>query len=225
MKSPSTGASALLVADSITHLPPDVAGRVMVCASHGGLYAGRCAQVARVVAALFNDAGIGRDRAGVAGLAFLDRHSIPAAAVSHRSARIGDGRDSYDRGVVSTVNAAAQALGVRIGMRASEAASVLVIADHGCDPTDSRDATDMHEARFEVPDYGAMRVLAIDSISLCTPAERDAVVITGSHGGLLGGDPASAINADAFAAPMSASTTQDFHGSDRSTREASPASP
>ncbi|MEO8134405.1 MAG: hypothetical protein ABI831_10545 [Betaproteobacteria bacterium] len=57
-----------------------------------------------------------------------------------------------------------------------------------------------NEARFVVPGFGDMPVLAIDSVSLCRAGERDAVVITGSHGGLLGGRPLSAINTDVYAA-------------------------
>jgi len=42
---------------------------------------------------ILNDAGVGRDRAGIGGLALLDTIGMSAATLSHRSARIGDGDD------------------------------------------------------------------------------------------------------------------------------------
>lgn len=187
-----------LVSDSITKIPPDARGRALVCASHGGLYAARCAVHAGLPAVLFNDAGIGKDRAGVAGLALLDGHGIASAAVSHRSARIGDGADAIRRGVVSEVNARAAAAGVRVGMAAVDAWRRLVAkpvreerAAAAAAPIDERSSWS---------GGGAMPVVVIDSISLVTAADRDAVVVTGSHGGLLGGDPRSACAVDVFAA-------------------------
>ena len=39
---------------------------------------------------ILNDAGVGRDEAGIAALAYLDALGIAAATVSHESCRIGD---------------------------------------------------------------------------------------------------------------------------------------
>ena len=99
------------------------AGQVLVTGSHGGLIAAAYAAQARVRAAIFNDAGRGRDDAGVAGLAALDRIGIAACAVAHTSARIGDAADAFARGMVSACNAAAAACGVAPGMRCDAAAS------------------------------------------------------------------------------------------------------
>jgi hypothetical protein len=63
----------------------------------------------------FNDAGVGKDDAGVAALAMLDAEGTPAGAVDHRSARIGDARDAWLGGVLSHVNAAARRLGLTPG--------------------------------------------------------------------------------------------------------------
>ena len=57
---------ATLVLDSITELAPVHAGRVVACGSHGGLIAAYYAARSGVRGALFNDAGVGRGRAGVA---------------------------------------------------------------------------------------------------------------------------------------------------------------
>ena len=66
---------------------------------------------------VFNDAGGGKDNAGLAGLAFLQSHELPACAVSHNSACIGQANSTLESGIVSHANLGAQALGLRAGMR------------------------------------------------------------------------------------------------------------
>ena len=187
-----------IIADSITAVPAGARGQPLVCASHGGLYAAHCALRAGVSAVLFNDAGIGRERAGIAGLDLLDRHGIPAVAVSHRSARIGDGLDCYQRGVASTVNDSARAAGAHAGMTAQEFWHRFALRAVTTSPP-AAELDEFGDDRFVVTGYGDMPVVAMNSISLVTEADRDAVVITGSHGGLLGGNPRSAIKTDVFA--------------------------
>jgi hypothetical protein len=65
---------------------------------------------------VFNDAGGGKDDAGIAGLALLGTVSVPALAVAHTSARIGDAADTWACGVLSAVNQTASAAGVQPGM-------------------------------------------------------------------------------------------------------------
>lgn len=74
-----------------------------------------------VLGAVFNDAGVGKDRAGIAALDILDASGVPAVAVSHDSARIGDGEDTLRSGIVSHVNREASRRGVAPGQRAAEA--------------------------------------------------------------------------------------------------------
>ena len=52
-------------ADSITRIGSEATGAVVVNGSHGGLYAAYLAAKLGVAAAVFNDAGVGRDRAGI----------------------------------------------------------------------------------------------------------------------------------------------------------------
>ena len=79
-----------------------------------------------VFAAFFNDAGGGKDDAGFARLPVLDGRGVAAAAVSCHSARIGDGRSTYDTGVLSRVNEIAARLDLKAGMSAREAVARLV---------------------------------------------------------------------------------------------------
>src|SRR5499433_2333556 len=122
---PVTQLAPVLIADSITRVGDEAAGAVVVNASHGGVYAAYLAAKLRVAAAVFNDAGIGRDRAGISGLDYLAGLGIPAAAVGHDTARIGDGADMIARGIVTHANPQAAALGCRPGMRCRDAALCL----------------------------------------------------------------------------------------------------
>lgn len=111
-----SGGSGIIV-DSITQLAPDDAGAIVVCGSHAGTSAGTFALEVPLAAVFFNDGGVGKDRAGIAALDMLQVRGIPAGAVAHTSARIGDAQDAWDNGILSHVNAAARALGLAPGDR------------------------------------------------------------------------------------------------------------
>jgi hypothetical protein len=98
--------------DSITELQPADAGCIALSGSHGGLSSARYALAVRPLLSVFNDAGVGLDAAGIAGLDLLQTHNLAACAVSHTSARIGQASSTLTHGVVSHANAAAQALGI-----------------------------------------------------------------------------------------------------------------
>lgn len=109
--------STPLLVDSITEAIGPGAGRCVVSGSHGGISAGRFAVQAGVRLAVFNDAGVGLDQAGIAALALLQSHGIAGCTVSHDSARIGESTSTLADGVISHANAAALALGAAPGRR------------------------------------------------------------------------------------------------------------
>jgi hypothetical protein len=106
----------LLIVDSITEALATGAGHIVVSGSHGGISAGHFALRARPAIVVFNDAGVGKDGAGVAALALLESAAIAACTVAHTSARIGDARSTFDDGVISHTNSAAAALGASPGL-------------------------------------------------------------------------------------------------------------
>jgi hypothetical protein len=126
------GRRAVLM-DSISLVTADNAGDVVVSASHGGVSSAEYALRHHLGGVFFNDAGVGKDRAGIAALEALDRRGVPAAVVSHTSARIGDARDTWDNGRLSHVNAAAARRGLAGGQPVSEAAQRLLLATSGSD--------------------------------------------------------------------------------------------
>jgi len=184
----------ILSADSITRVGPEAAGAVVVNGSHGGVYAAYVAAKLGVAAAVFNDAGVGREAAGIAGLDYLQRLGIPAAAVGHSTARIGDGADMLARGVVTHANQMAQALGCHPGMACAEAARALALA-----AVTSREPPAALESAFLIEAEPPL-VWALDSASAVAPEHVGTIVVTGSHGGLLGGKPETALKYDARAA-------------------------
>jgi hypothetical protein len=186
-----------LVLDSVTHLK-EARGKVALCASHGGVYAAWYAARQGVAAAILHDAGIGRERAGVGGLDWLEARGIPGACVAHMTARIGEGADMLARGRLSFVNGPAARLGLAPGMGAEEALSRLEAAGLPA----SEVAGEPDEARREIPEAGrgGVRVFALDSNGLVAPGDAGHVVVTGSHGGLLGRRPETAVKADVLAA-------------------------
>lgn len=100
---PDGNGGRVLLLDSIAEIRPEDAGCLVISGSHGGLSAAQFAIAVPLRGCFFNDAGFGKDDAGVAGLALL---SCPAAAYSHVSARIGDAADAWAHGMLTRMNAA-----------------------------------------------------------------------------------------------------------------------
>ncbi|MEN0140165.1 MAG: hypothetical protein AAGC80_33770 [Rhodococcus sp. (in: high G+C Gram-positive bacteria)] len=110
-----TNTTRVWVMDSIAFASRTHAGDVIVTGSHGGTSAGEYAADFGVSVVVCNDAGIGKNRAGLAGLEAVAAQGIVGIAVSHHSARIGDGSDTWSSGAISYVNAAGEQAGVRTG--------------------------------------------------------------------------------------------------------------
>lgn len=183
----------IVTADSVTQLG-DVAGRVLVCGSHGGVIAACLGAKAGAHALILNDAGLGKDRAGIAGLFYLEAIGMAAATVDCHSARIGDGADMLARGVISHGNAHAALCGVVAGQACREGAERLrrAAAPHASPPP-------CDEGRWRVAD-GPPEVWALDSVGKVIPQDAGRVLVIGSHGALLGGRSESALPVDAAAA-------------------------
>lgn len=184
----------IIVTDSSTKIDADAEGTVVVTASHGGVYSAYLVASLGVRATIFNDAGVGKDNAGIAGLQYLQDFGIPAAAIGHETARIGDGKDMMERGVIRHVNDLACSLGCKAGMSCRETATLLEKAQL------VKVKPKLYvEARHLVIE-GKTEAWCLDSASLVLPEDRNRIVITGSHGGVLGGRAETALKFDAVAA-------------------------
>lgn len=117
----------LTLLDSISAVGPYEAGHVVATGSHGGLAAVRfvLAQPLRPHAVIFNDAGVGKEAAGIVGLRLLQEAGVIAAACAHDSARIGEATETLESGVLSHLNPLARAAGLREGMPVAQAVRLL----------------------------------------------------------------------------------------------------
>jgi hypothetical protein len=184
------------VLDSITKLTETHRGQVIIAASHGAEYAAYLAAKGGAVGVILNDAGVGKDNAGISGLPYLNAQGIPAATIGHRTARIGNGADMIERGTISHVNDVAASLGCTPGQTCEVCAGKMRSAPA---TTSSPPAQSEHRILLRhVP--GEPEVWGLDSISLVLPGDKEHIVISGSHGEALGGKPETALKYDAIAA-------------------------
>lgn len=112
---------SITVTDSITFLNENNAGEIVVCGSHGGLSAGEYAKKRRVKAVFFNDAGIGKNSAGVKSLESLSDAGILACTVDCMSAEIFNGQDTLDYGIITVCNQLAKTRNIKEKMTVTEA--------------------------------------------------------------------------------------------------------
>lgn len=183
------------VLDSVTEAVHGLSDPVVVVGSHGGGVSGRFALQAGAEAAVFHDAGVGRDAAGIVALDILERAGRAAATVAAVTARIGDGGDVYSHGIISHVNAYAARAGVMVGMTCHDAALLLVQA------TARRSSAPVPEVSPSTSELaftgGAYEVWLLDSASVAVREHDGAIIITGSHGGLPGGEADRALGCEA----------------------------
>lgn len=189
-------ADGIFLVDTITKLFDHHREAVVVGGSHGGVYAGYCAAKGGVRAVILNDAGIGRDEAGIGSLRYLDGLELAAATAGSMSCRIADAADMWANGVVSHVNRTAERLGCAPGESVAECAERLRAATVSpiAVPT-------LGESRFVISERpGEPTVVGIDSAGLFRPDDAGRVVVTGSHGGLVGGRADTSVPAGVYAA-------------------------
>jgi hypothetical protein len=187
--------SPIVVLDSVTLLTARARDCVAVTGSHSGVYPAWLAAKGGLRGVLFSDAGVGLESAGIGGLALLDGVGIAAAAVDYRTARIGDGVDILRRGIVSHINEMAAALACEPGWSAERCARLM--AAGGRRP--SRAVAAPSEGRVLLRE-ALPQIWGVDSNSLLGAADVGGIVVSGSHGGLLGGNPGSAVGPDVLAA-------------------------
>lgn len=185
---------AIVTADSVTELGAEVRGAVLVAGSHGGRIAGTYAAKAGAHAVILNDAGVGKDAAGIAALGELEAIGMAAASAAHSSARIGDGADMLARGRISHANALAVRCGVAHGMPVRDAAVRLSVA-----PSPHSVPRTYTEGRTLLA-AGPPEIWGLDSLGLLRDEDAGRLLVVGSHGALQGGRAETALRVAARAA-------------------------
>jgi hypothetical protein len=119
----------VIACDSAALVESGDAGAIIITGSHGGVLAGRPGYgiAAPVLGAVFNDAGVGIDQAGIQRLKVLEQAAIPAVTVDVASARIGDARSAWESGIISHINSQAAKRGVKVGMTVPVFTELLIL--------------------------------------------------------------------------------------------------
>jgi hypothetical protein len=189
------GSARIFVADSVTYFIDCRPDDVIVCGSHGGETAALFGAASGAKGLVLNDAGGGKEDAGISGLAAVEAFGVAAATVDYLSARIGSGDDTWTGGIISRCNRWAQAAGVRPGQSCAAAARLLA----AWTAPESRDRPPTPAERPPVTlREGRVRAVALDSASMIDQRYAGAIVITGSHGGATAGRAVRAPVAAAF---------------------------
>lgn len=105
------GSQTIWIMDSISYIKPKHANCIVVSASHGGLSSARYALEHPPLLTVFNDAGIGKNKAGIAALAALEDKNLASLAITANSARIGDSEDTWESAIISDLNQTAKDMG------------------------------------------------------------------------------------------------------------------
>ena len=186
----------ILTVASCSNVRDEHRSHVVVSGSYGGRYNAFNAAKWGVRGVIMNDAGIGKDNAGIRGLDFLDQISLAAATADAQTCHIGDGDHMLQHGVISHVNHAAAALGCKPGQSVRDCAERMRAAA----VPSSLPPSITEGARFVMRNNaGEPMVVCANSVGMLLPEDQGRIAITASHGALSGGRPDSAIPPDVYA--------------------------
>ena len=189
----------IILLDSLGDLQPDNTSPILVCASHcgdNGTFA-RKLKNCRVQVVFLNNAGIGKNQAGISGLSHYQAEHILACAVDHNSAEIGIARDTWESGIISHTNTLAKDAGIRIGDTVQEAVARIsrIIDNPPLNSQNKSSETLIDENKDSKVDLkkqvkveiAGVSITITDSITFLNESNAGDIVVCGSHGGVSAG--------------------------------------
>lgn len=189
----------IILLDSLGDLNANNASPILVCASHcgdNGVFA-RKLKSSRVKAVFLNNAGIGKNQAGISGLSHYQAENILACAVDHNSAEIGVARDTWESGIISHTNSIAEEAGIQPGDSVQEAvARIINIIDTPSLTTENKPfestVVENKESKVELKKQAKVQIDGVtitvtDSITFLNESNAGDIVVCGSHGGVSAG--------------------------------------
>lgn len=191
----------VVLLDSLGDLQPDNTSPILVCGSHcgdNGTFA-RKLKNCSVKAVFLNNAGVGKNQAGISGLAHYGAENILACAVDHNSAEIGIARDTWDSGIISHTSIQADEAGIKVGESVKEAVSKIIhripsatetlknkdIVSLANEEKEDTSKTDLKKQTQTQVD--GVKIIVTDSITFLNRENSSDIVVCGSHGGLSAG--------------------------------------
>lgn len=103
--------------DSISYAKGGDKNKLIISGSHGGISSVKYAVDKKLFGVILNDAGVGKNKAGISGLPVLENNGILGITVDAKSAEIGNAKDTYENGLVSYYNNIAKDFGIQEKMR------------------------------------------------------------------------------------------------------------
>jgi uncharacterized protein YunC (DUF1805 family) len=189
---------AVILLDSLGDLQPDNTSPILVCASHcgdNGTFAQKL-KSCHVNAVFLNNAGVGKNQAGISGLAHYDAEGILACAVDHNSAEIGVAADTWESGIISHINTLAENAGIKIGDSVQDAVAKIInypsltqnnknFESLSNDKEENTSKVDLKK-QFQTQLDG-VSITVTDSITFLNESNAGDIVVCGSHGGVSAG--------------------------------------
>jgi hypothetical protein len=171
----------------------DCRGNVLISGSYAGEYNARYAAKWGLRGVVLNDAGIGKDEAGVRGLSWLDGIGLPAAAADAWTCHIGDPEHMLAHGTISRVNRAAAHLGCIPAQSVRDCAERMRTGP----VIESPLPLVRGGKRIVISNApGQPTVTCLDAAPMLEATDAGSIVVTGSHAALFRGKPDGVISVD-----------------------------
>jgi hypothetical protein len=176
----------IYTASSSATAPAECRGHVLISGSYGGTYNAFHAGRRGIRGVVLNDAGVGKDNAGINGLDYLDGVGLAAATADAMTCHIGDGDHMLQFGRISYVNRCARQYECATGQSVRDCAERLKLApiiDAAMPPISGG-------GRYLIRNVpGEPRLVCVDAAPMIEPTDTDSIVVTGSHAALFQGKP------------------------------------
>ena len=183
----------ICTASSSATATSDCRGNVLISGSYGGEYNAWHAAKWGLRGVVLNDAGIGKDEAGIRGLAWLDAIGLPGAAADAWTCHIGDAQHMLAHGTISRVNRAASRLGCIPGQSVRSCAERMQAG-----PVIEASLPSIKGGKRHVISNapGRPAVTCLDAAPMLEPGDAGSIVVTGSHAALFRGTADGGVNVD-----------------------------
>ncbi|MEI7502928.1 MAG: hypothetical protein WCJ61_06560 [Paludibacter sp.] len=189
----------VILLDSLGDLQPDNTSPILVCASHcgdNGAFA-RKLKNCHIKVVFLNNAGIGKNQAGISGLAHYGAENILACAVDYNSAEIGVACDTWESGIISHTNMLAEEVGIQPGDSVQEAVAriIMIIDKPSLNPQnksfesliDENKESKVNLKKQAKAEIDGVSITVTDSITFLNESNSGDIVVCGSHGGVSAG--------------------------------------
>jgi uncharacterized protein YunC (DUF1805 family) len=187
----------VVLLDSLGDLQPGNTSPILVCGSHCGGNRDLAGHVknCHVKAVFLNNAGVGKNQAGIRGLTHYEAENVLACAVDNYSAEIGIARDTYESGIISHTSTRADTIGIQIGDSVKEAIAKIMRhrsqagQGEGSEPFDEKDKSKKENLKKQTRiQIDGVCITVTDSITFLNESNSGDIVVCGSHGGLSAGN-------------------------------------